>query len=153
MLGLVSKWLWYVCDSKSKWWKSESFHIFHGCLYLVVWFIWLLNHLIYFNLRKKFCSFKQFLQIHKMKTIFIQNGRLFSKKSILSEDSCHFLNLLSSRDLSQAEKNNTFLQSGQVAKLNSQVLAWSWQVTKKQQQKKGISAWDKSHNSKSTEAD
>jgi hypothetical protein len=77
-----------------------------------------------FQAEKKFLLF-QAVQIHKMKTLYIQNGRLFSTKTILSENICHFLNLLSSRDLSQAEKNNTFVQSDQVAKLNSKVLAWS----------------------------
>ena len=47
-----------IYDSKSKWRKSESFHIFYGCPYLVVCFNWLLNHVIYFKLRKNFCCFK-----------------------------------------------------------------------------------------------
>ena len=44
-----------------------------------------------------------------MITLFIQNGRFFSKRTILSDNSCHFLKLFSSRDLSQDEKRNTFV--------------------------------------------
>jgi len=78
-----------------------------------------------FQAEKKFLLF-QAVQIHKMKTLYIQNGRLFSKRTILSKNSCHFLKLLSSRDLSQDEKRNTFVATERMCGNASQIKGYKY---------------------------
>ena len=75
-------------------------------------------------------------QINKMTTLFIQNGRLFSTRTTLNENSCHFLNLLSSRDLYQAEKKNTFVEDWKTLSNSKCLMTGTFEVTKMQQQKK-----------------
>ena len=103
VLDIVSQWLWYMIP------KANGKRVSHFIFFMVsyIWSSASFDSRDSSQVEKKILLF-QAEQIHKFKTVIIQNGRLFSNRTILSENSCHFVNFLSSLDLFQAEKKNIY---------------------------------------------